>query len=181
MDTDLDRTTGPMEPTMTSTTQAEAAARIRADRQAWRDVVAAVGAERFDEAGPMGEWSFGDLAGHLLGWRERTIGRLEAAARGEPDPPTPWPAELDDDDAINDWIHERDRGRSAQELVDGYDGSFERLAAAVEALPSELIDSPTALAFTEGTPVSEVDFTGHFHDEHEPSVREWLARNGATG
>ena len=25
------------------------------------------------EPGPMGEWTFKDLAAHLLGWRERTI------------------------------------------------------------------------------------------------------------
>jgi hypothetical protein len=42
-----------------------------------------------------GDWSFGDLAGHVVGWRNRTISRLEAFSRGEPDPPDPWPTPRD--------------------------------------------------------------------------------------
>lgn len=155
--------------------QADLAARVRADRESWREMVAAVGADRFEEPGPMGEWSFRDLAGHLLGWRERTIERLEAAARGEPDPPPPWPADLDGDDEINDWIHERDRDRSTQELIDGYDASFERLAAAIEALPPQLATDHGGLPWLEGHPLADLDPTSHLHEEHEPSLRMWLA------
>ena len=163
---------------MPTSVQQQLADRVRADRAVWREMVAAVGPDRFDEPGPMGEWSFGDLAGHLLGWRERSIARLEAAARGERDTPAPWPADLDDDDAVNDWIHERDRGRSAQELVDAYDASFERLAVAIEAIPPEVVDRAASLPWLEGRPLSDLDPTGHFHDEHEASLRAWLAENG---
>ena len=92
-------------------TRAEQIAVIRADQQFWRDLAAEVGPARYAEPGPMGDWSFGDMAGHLVGWRNRTIARLEAAARGEADPPAPWPAELPDDDAINVWIHDQHAGR----------------------------------------------------------------------
>src|SRR5438445_2588771 len=73
---------------MADTPQAEFAARLRDSRQVWRDLVAEVG-DRVDDAGPMGAWTFGDLAGHLLAWRNRSIARLEAAGRGEPEPPSP--------------------------------------------------------------------------------------------
>ena len=66
-----------------------------------------VGEDRMTEPGPMGAWTFKDLSAHLLGWRDRTIARLEAAAEGRTEPPAPWPAELDDDDSINAWIHEQ--------------------------------------------------------------------------
>lgn len=36
------------------------------------------------QPGPIGEWTFGELAGHLLGWRNRTLARLEAAAAASP-------------------------------------------------------------------------------------------------
>ena len=104
-------------------TKAEQLAAIRADQRFWRDLAAEVGPGRYAEPGPMGEWSFGDMAGHLLGWRKRTIARLEAAARGEPEPAPPWPAAMDDamdDDAtINAWIHEQHAGRSAGEAGGG--------------------------------------------------------------
>ena len=50
------------------------------EREAWRALVDEVGVDRMTEPGPMGPWSFKDLAAHLLGWRDRTIARLEAAA-----------------------------------------------------------------------------------------------------
>src|SRR5829696_6548585 len=104
----------------------ELAAEIRADRATWRDLCEAVGPDRLNEPGPMGEWTFGDMAGHLAAWRNRTIRRLEAAGRGEPDPGNSWPPDLDDDDLINEWFHARDEGRDAAEMVADYDGSFER-------------------------------------------------------
>jgi hypothetical protein len=123
----------------------------------------------------MGEWTFHDVAGHLAGWRNQAIAQLEAAARGEPEPPPPWPAELDDDDPIDAWIHEHDRERSAEELIADYDGSFERLTAAVEALPDRLFEDPQALAFMDGEAVRDTDFGEHLR-EHDAEVRAWLAR-----
>jgi hypothetical protein len=159
-------------------TKAEAIAAIRADQQYWRDLAAEVGVDRYAEPGPMGEWSFGDMAGHLVGWRERTIARLEAAARGEPEPVPPWPPELDDDDGdgtytINDWIHARHASRSPQDLVGEYDASYDRLAAAIEALPEAALTDPDGFPWA-GGPLADADFKEHLHGEHVPSVRAWL-------
>lgn len=157
-------------------TRAEQIAAIRADQQFWRDLAAEVGPERYGEPGPMGEWSFGDMAGHLVGWRERTIARLDAFARGEPDPPNPWPAELAEtasDDPINAWIHDHHADRSPAQLVDDYTASYDRVIAAIEAMPDAMLTDPDALPWV-GGPLIDVDFTGHLHDEHVPSVRAWL-------
>src|SRR5258708_3821014 len=116
---------------MADTPKAEFAARVRDSRQVWRGLVAEVG-DRVDDPGPMGAWTFGDVAGHLLAWRNRTIARLEAAGRGEPEPSPAWPTDLEGDDAINSWIRDQDRGRSAAEMIAAYDASFDRLGAAVE-------------------------------------------------
>ena len=161
------------------TTRAEQIAGIRADQQFWRDVAAEVGPDRYDEPGPMGEWTFGDLAGHLVGWRNRTIPRLEALGRGEADPPPPWPAGLDDDDAINDWIHEQQAGRLAAELVDDYTASYDRLIAALESIPDATLTQPGAIPWLEGEALVDQPFTGHLHEEHVPSVRAWLDRRPA--
>jgi Mycothiol maleylpyruvate isomerase N-terminal domain len=158
-------------------TRDEQIAAIRADQQFWRDLAAEVGPARYAEPGPMGEWSFGDMAGHLLGWRDRTLNRLEAFARGEPDPPNPWPAELNEDDevdAINAWIQDHHADRSPTQLVADYDASYDRLVRAIESIPEAKLIDPTAIPFA-GGPLVDVDFGGHLHDEHVPSVRAWLA------
>ena len=154
-------------------TRTEQTNMIRADQQFWRDLAAEVGPDRYAEPGPMGEWTFGDMAGHLLGWRNRTIARLEAAGRGEAEPANPWPAELDDDDIINDWIHEQHADRSPEQLVADYDASYDRLLRALEALPDEKLTDPNAAPWA-GDALVDVDFTDHLHDEHVPSVRAWL-------
>jgi len=158
-------------------TRAEQIAAIRADQQFWRDLAAEVGPDRYTEPGPMGEWSFGDMAGHLVGWRNRTLARLEAFSRGEPDPPNPWPPELDDNDdddaAINTWIHNHQGGRSPAQLVGDYDASYDRLVAILETMPDDKLTDPDAIPWVEAALV-DVDFTDHLHDEHVPSVRAWL-------
>ena len=160
-------------------TKSEQLAAIRADQRFWRDLAAEVGSDRYAEPGPMGDWSFGDMAGHLLGWRNRSITRIEAAARGEPEPAPPWPSSaddaMDDDETINAWMHEQHAGRSPAELVAAYDASYDRLAAAIERLPDEAASDPDAFPWI-GGPLVDADFTDHLHEEHVPTVRAWLDR-----
>ena len=155
-------------------TQAEQIAALRADQAFWRALAAEVGPAHYAEPGPMGEWSFADMAGHLSGWRERTISRVLALGRGEPEPAPPWPAVLDADDdvdKVNDWIRERHAGRSAEQLVADYDASYDRLVEALELVPAHL---QTAVLPGADEPLVDVDFTGHLHEEHVASVRAWL-------
>ena len=158
--------------------RAELVARCQRERQAWRDLVDEVGVDRMTEPGPMGPWSFKDLAAHLLGWRDRTIARLEAAADGREAPPPPWPSGLDDDDPINAWFQARSDGRSVRAVLDDVDRSYERLAAAVAALPEDLVTRHDAFPWMEGESLAETNLFGHLHDEHMPSIRAWLATRG---
>lgn len=157
--------------------KAEALARIDAERRYWRDLVAEVGEDRMDEPGPMGEWSFKDLAAHLLGWRQRTIARLEAAAAGEREPAPAWPAGLSDDE-VNDWLHERDRDRPLREVLDDVDRSYERIERAVAALPDDVVSDRAAFRWLEGESLAEASLFSHLHEEHESSIREWLRTRG---
>lgn len=154
-------------------TRAGQVAEIKADQQFWRDLAAEVGPERYGESGAMGEWTFGDVAGHLLGWRNRTIARLEAAARGEPDPFRDEPDGEDEVDAVNVTIRDNDAGRTPAELIDAYAESYDRLIRALDALPESMLKDPEALPFV-GGPLIDVSFTGHLHEEHVPDVRAWL-------
>ena len=169
---------------MPSQAQLTAAQRIRADRQRWRDLVAAVGPDRYELPGAMGEWTFADAAGHLAGWREHRLRELESAARREPQPPPPWPGDLEElemVDAINDWIHANQAGGTAEERIAAYDATFERLAAAIEALPEPMATDPGAFPWMDGVAAVDGDWVAHLRDEHEPEIRAWIETLSAPG
>jgi hypothetical protein len=153
--------------------------RIDDERAAWQALVAEVGPDRVEQPGAMGEWTFRDLASHLTGWRSYGIARIEAFNRGEGDAPFPWPPTLTEDDEINDWIREEDQGRPAQEVIAAHDATFPRLRAAIEAMDNAQLANLEALPWLEGQSLGEVirsgSFFDHFHQEHEPEVRAWLA------
>jgi hypothetical protein len=152
----------------------EVLGRIDDEQYRWRALVDEVGPDRMETPGPMGEWTFKDLAAHLLGWRERTIGRLEAVASGGEAPPTPWPQELDDDDAINDWIHDHYASWSVGDVLRDVDRSYARIREAVRRMSDEDVVT-RRLDWLDGQTIAQTDLFGHLHDEHDASIRAWLA------
>src|SRR3954464_2671554 len=135
----------PEETGMTDETRRDALiAEIEGVRARWRRLVRDVGPDRVEEPGAMGAWTFKDVAAHLTAWRRRTVNRLEAAARGAPEPPSPWPAELgeDEDDPINAWIHDQTKDRPADELLREADAIYDEFIAATRALPVDAIGDP---------------------------------------
>jgi hypothetical protein len=146
----------------------------------WEELLVAIGEARMDQPGVAGPWSSKDIVAHLTGWRRRTVGRLQAALRGEPEPEPPWPAHLQTDDEINAWIYETNRDRSVPEVLDDSRQVFQQLVAAIEAFPeAELLD-PQRFPWMEGQPLGGAAFFAHFHEEHEPDMHAWLARQGAS-
>jgi hypothetical protein len=162
--------------------QSDVLAVIAAERAAWNDLVSAVGPDRMQEPGPMGEWSFKDLAAHLTGWRKRSIARLEAASRGEEEPPPPWPADLTDVDDINDWIQEQAANQPVAETLAAEDASYADLSAAVQALPADVLWDSDRFPWLEGQSIGQAildrSYFDHLHDEHESDVLAWLNRGG---
>src|SRR5689334_21229882 len=127
---------------------AEQIAAMKADQQFWRELAAEVGPDRYANPSAMGEWSFGDMAGHLLGWRNRSINRLEAYANDQPDPPDPWPPFLagdPSDDSVKAWFRAQHADRSPAELVGEYDASYDRLIAALKSMPDAKLTDPKAI------------------------------------
>lgn len=151
--------------------------RIRDERTVWHTLLDEIGEDRMEEPGPMGDWTFKDLATHLLGWRQRTIDRIEAGPGGNP--PIPWPASLETDDEINAWIHEQHRDRPLAEVLADVDDSYERLARLIETMPEADVTTPGRFDWMEGQALVDADFFGHLHEEHEPSIRDWLATRPA--
>ena len=150
---------------------------LREEYQQWEALLNQIGEERMDQSGVAADWSIKDIVAHLTGWRRRTVARLQAAQRGEGEPPPYWPAHLQTDDAINAWMYESNRGRSVRDVLDDSDHVFQQLVAAIEGLPDEFLSDPARhLPWLEAQSIKPSDFFGHFHEEHEQDMRAWLAR-----
>ena len=160
--------------------RADLLAELKSENEAYEGLLAQIGEERMDEPGAAGAWSIKDVVAHLAAWRRRTVGRLEAAARGEPEPAPPWPADLHEDDEINAWFHARDRAKSVGEVLTESRGVFRQLVAAIEKLPEDALDDPARFPWMQGGPITGATFFGHFHEEHEADMRACLSRQPAT-
>jgi hypothetical protein len=164
--------------------KAEMLAAIARERADWEALLAAIGEERMEQPGFAGDWTFKDVAAHLSGWRQRTLERLDAAARGAPEPPPPWPAELTEsetDDEINEWIYAKNRDRPLADTLEESRNSYQRLADAIASFTEEELNDPHRFAWMDGTAMGPALVDGalfdHLHEEHEPGIRRWLAEN----
>ena len=153
--------------------------------QKWNALLDQVGEARMDEPGVAGHWSMKDTITHLTGWHQNVVTQLQAALRGEPVPPTPWPATLQNDDDINAWFYERNHGRSVREILADNQQLFQRLIAVVADLPAdtrvEIVRLEDGREFylpwvgDQRFNVGEIFY--HFRDDHEQGIRDWLGQH----
>lgn len=167
--------------TGTTTTKGEVLAAIEREQAAWEALLVEIGEARMLEPGPMGEWSFKDLTAHLTAWRARSLQRLEAAAKGQPEPAPVWPADLDTD-GINDWIHQANQDRLLGEVVGESRESYVRLGEIIQMLPDDALNDTRRFPWLEGAAlgpaITSGEFFSHLHEEHEPQIRRWLHAAG---
>ena len=153
---------------------------LQHENEQWQGLLAEIGPARMEQSGVNGDWSMKDIVAHLTGWNRWLVARLQSAERGEPEPRPPWPAHLLAEDDINAWIYESGRERSLGEVVDEMRQVHRQLVAAVEALPDgvrvETIEPAFHLVWVDDQRFLAGEFFHHFHDDHEPDVRAWLAQ-----
>ena len=156
---------------------------LQKEYQQWKALLDQIGPARMEQPGVISEWSMKDIIAHLAGWQPRVNAHIQAAQRGESEPPPPWPAHLQTDDEINAWIYESNRGRSVGEVLDQAHQVFQQLLAVVEGLPEDVRTEQVHqeariyhLVWLDGQRFQPGEFFDHFHDDHEPDIRAWLAR-----
>jgi hypothetical protein len=148
---------------------------LQAMQQQWELLLDQVGPTRMDHPGVNGDWSMTDMVAHLTEWNRYLVARLDAAQRGEPEPPPHWPAHVQTEDEVNAWIYETNRGRPADEILDESRQLFRQLLAVIERLPDDVrIDEAYHLVWLDGKYYPASEFFDHFRDDHEPDVRAWL-------
>lgn len=156
---------------------------LQEEYEQWEAFLDQIGPEQMDQPGVAGYWSIKDIVAHLNDWQPKLIANIQAAQRGEPEPPPPWPAHLQTDDEINAWMYESNRGRSVREVLDRSHQLFQQFLAVIEGLPEDVrieeVHRGERVYYLvwlgeKRFPVGE--FFDHFHDDHEPDMRAWLAR-----
>src|SRR5262245_14601590 len=155
--------------------KAELLSGLQEEYQQWQALLDQTGPARMDQPGVAGVWSIKDIITHLTGWRRRTVARLQAVQRGQPQPPPPWPAHLQTDDEINKWIYQSRQGHSVCEVLNESHQVFQQLFIAIEGIPEEVLADVNRFPWLEGQPFTAAAFFAHFHEEHEPGMRAWLA------
>ena len=154
---------------------------VRGLREELERVVAEAGDARMEQPGSFGEWTFKDLIAHLTGWRQTTAARLEAGLRDE-EPVFPWPDHLDEEadlHEINRWFYETNRDKPLAAVLRESRETFERVERAIAALPEDDLLEPGRFTWLGGAalgPAVVRGTLGHYHEEHEPDIRAWLAR-----
>ena len=157
---------------------------LKQEHRQWEALLDQIDSARMEEPGVAAHWSMKDIVAHLTGWNRNLVAQLEALQRGEAQPPPPWPPELQTDDEVNAWIYETTHGRSLHEVLDKSQQVFRQLFAVIEAFPDsvkiDIYRNEAGKQFylvcvgDERIPAGE--FFYHFHDDHEPDIRAWLAR-----
>jgi hypothetical protein len=153
---------------------------LQKEFQQWETFINEIAPERMEEPGVAGYWSIKDIIAHLSGWNKRLIASLQAALRGELEPPPPWPAQLEEDDDVNAWIYENNHDRSLADIRNEARQVHEQLVATIEGMPDdvriELRPPAFYLVWVGDQYYVASEFFNHFSDDHEQDIRDWLAR-----
>lgn len=152
-------------------------AEMQSEQVAWLALLDEIGEENMTQPEVAGGWSIKDIVAHITGWRRRTVLRFRAALDPTVDITPYWPAELDEDDEvdeINAWIYKANRDRPLADVLNDSREVFQQLVAEVSALSDEQLNDPQRFPWLEGERLTGAFIFGHFHEEHEPDMRAWL-------
>ena len=147
-----------------------------------------VGEARLDEPGAEGHWSVRDVMAHLTAYERSAAALLRADLRGE-QPTTRDMYGLDTvppevtaeppvwgEDQYNAWVVGWNRERPLREVLADSRRAYERLLAAVEAIPEDDVADPERFAWTHGRSLQRILPNQSFRHYliHIPSIRAWL-------
>lgn len=155
--------------------------RMRAETER---LVAEAGPTRLELPGAAGYWTIRDVIAHLTAWRWWSVARLEGAMR-DAEPTPPWPGGLSEDeeggvDRINQQFYEAVREQPLGEVLRDSRATFDRLEAALLALPEADLFAAERYPWLGGYPAAAI-ITGsaeHLFVDHLAGIVIALARDG---
>ena len=160
----------------TSLSKTQLLTELRTEQAAWEALLDEIGEAHMTQPEVAGGWSIKDIVAHLTGWRRRSVRRFQALLSHAQDFSPPWPPELREDDEINAWIYESNRDRPLADILSDSREVFQQLVNTLDAFSEAELQDLRRILGLEEEPVSGSLFFAHFHEEHEPDMRAWLAK-----
>jgi len=153
---------------------------VEKEAEEWEMFLGEVGDERMEQPGAAEEWSFKDVVAHLSTWRGNSLARLRAARQDQTPSSQFWPAGWDEEndkdlEKINEWIYKENCDRSLRDVLNESRQQYRYMRELVRTLSNEDLFDPNRFAWMEGKPLAALIDFRHFHEEHEPALRQWLA------
>jgi hypothetical protein len=168
-----------------------ALAKFDNEYERWKAALDAIGMDRMDEPAMMGEWPAKQLVAHIAGWQWKMLASMRTALAGADYPPTPWPAEFNDEsdwetdgdvEAINQWIHDTAERATAEQIVDASLRQWDEIRAIIAGLDEKDLNDPDLFPRLEGQSLaarlSGEGLFGHVAEHLEDDVNPWLERHG---
>jgi hypothetical protein len=152
---------------------------MRSERAQWDALLSEIGAANMTNPGAAGDWCVKDLIAHISAYENWLVELFAAVRRGA----LPSPSVLNDPDVDkrNAVVYAANKDRPLAGVQAESKVIFEKLVAAIEALPEdELVNEKHTAWYVEpfwkeAKPVWEAvagDSYEHYH-EHIPSLRAW--------
>jgi hypothetical protein len=167
-----------MQPTYSDFTKPQMLERIQQERLEWEQLLETVGEENMREPGAMGDWTFKDFVAHMTGWWQHALLPLRRAI-GDANPTPPWPQELKDVDAINDWIYRQNKDRSPEDVLEDARIVWRDFEEYMQQLSARELTEAGHFDWMDESPLGPAvmdSFLAHWHDEHESEVRQRVDR-----
>ncbi|GLV58889.1 hypothetical protein KDH_57170 [Dictyobacter sp. S3.2.2.5] len=123
--------------------------------------------------GVNGKWSIKDNIAHLSTWQKYLVGVLTAIYNKEQTFPTTTPGMSEDEE--NELYYQKNKDRSAADILNEFTTTYQQTRAAVEQLSEEQLNMP--LEQWKGNPVwpNIAGNTFEHFEEHGQNIQKWLA------
>ena|SRR5215216_432991 len=158
------------------TTKQQLLEQVQQEREQWEGLLAEIGLERMEVPGVTGDWTMKDTIAHMVTWWRREVGLIAAAQRDERALDHPPQSQVP---IINEWIHRTNRDRPLAHVLRDAQDVWQQFAERLQALPEDVLLDPERFDWMQGNALGPGildNFAGHFHEEHESIIRDWLKK-----
>jgi hypothetical protein len=121
---------------------------IHTERRLLEKILATLTRQEITQQGTVGAWSVKDVLAHLVAWEQLLLDWYEAGLQGKTPEPSPVGMNRKATDALNQQIFVRYQDRPLEDVLSGFQTSYQRIFTTCEAIPEEDLFAEERYAWT---------------------------------